>query len=236
MRNVKRLMIVLVGILLSLLFCACSLIKIPIAGTSYPTTPDDTTTQENSPESSASDLSANPEGFAYRNDYFKLACTLPDDWYVLNQQEIIQFFGFIDDLSSKSETVEQVQGVVEGAQAHYDFYAMTTDGMTTINAIASSITVLDFLSSEQRTIEESIPLFLKTMEELGIENQTTSTDNIQFCGEKHVVLNVQWEFNGMIMYEKSLFIRRGFSILAISVASYSADKTDDILGYWSKLK
>lgn len=236
MRNVKRLMIVLVGILLSLLFCACSLIKIPIAGTSYPTTPDDTTTQENSPESSASDLSANPEGFAYRNDYFKLACTLPNDWYVLNQQELIQLFGVIDDVSGQSETLDGFQSMVESGHAQFDFYALTADGMKSMNVVTGSITIADFLSSEQQALDESTPLVLKMLEEVDISNLSTSTDEIQFCGETHVALSIQGDFNGEKIHEKMLFIRRGFSVFTITASSLIEDLTDDILGYWSKLK
>lgn len=236
MNHKKRIAVVLSVILLCMSLFACKMPQIRITGTSYPTTPEDTTIQGDAPASAASDLASNPEGYSYRNGFFNLTCTVPEDWYVFNHQELLQVFGVVDDLSNQNETLDGFQSMVESELALYDFYALTIDGKNSINVVISYITLVDALASEQHVLDESSAAIITMMEDLGTNNLSTCTGKIQFCGKEHIALSVQGDYNGEKKYEKILFIRRGLSVFAITVSSSAEDTTDDILGYWSELR
>lgn len=244
----KRVAVVLSGILLCLSLFACKMPQLRITGTSYPTTPNsgasaglgaalnpDGSIDEEATKAAQSAEMINPEGYAYRNDFFNFASTLPEGWYVYNEDERDILSGVVDEMSDGSKLDGAYQKALDGGTSVFDFYADSEDQTQSMNIIVSKISVWEMLFSENQTLEFAIAPTLDLLENSGMENLSDRIETVSFLGKNHSVLKIQGEYPDTPVFEELVYLRRGPFVAVITVSSVYDDNNSALLGYWDSL-
>jgi len=224
MKLSKRIIAILLLAVLLFALSACSGSSVSILGVSTPTTP--------LAVSDGSTVSDSETPVAYRNDYFKYSCVLPNDWYVLNEDELSQVLGRTSDALGENETGDVIQQALESGESLMDFYSFSGDSTRTINIVLGKVRLLDMLLPEQTLIDASVPLLTSGLADMGATNITHSTERVEFLGKERVALNVQGDFQGVAIYETIFIMRKGLYVSSFTVSSLEQDTAQDSLAYF----
>lgn len=248
MNHKKRVTVVLSGILLCMSLLACKMPQIRITGTSYPTTPNsgasaglgaalnpDGSIDEEATRAAQSAELVNPEGYAYQNAFFNVACTVPEGWHVYNEDERNILAGVVDEMSDGSKLDGAYQKALDSGTSVFDFYADSEDQTQSINIIVSKTSVLEMLFSENQMLQFAINPTLDLLENSGMENLSDSIETVSFLGKNHNVLKIQGEYPDTPVFEELVYLRRGPFIAVITVSSVYDDSNSALLGYWGFL-
>ena len=225
MKLAKRIFAILLLVALTLSMVACA--EVNILGVSTPTMP--------LAVSDGSTVSDFETPVAYRNDYFKYTCVLPDDWYVLNTDEIAQMLGYTVDTLGESDAGEIIQDTFESGESKMDFYAIAGDGLQNINIVLGELKVLEMLLPMQQLLDASANTLVSGLENMGATNVTTSTKTIDFLGEERIALLVQGDYMGTTLYETIFVMRDGMYNSSITMTSFSQDGSEDMLAYFQSI-
>lgn len=229
MKPVKRLLMLVIILTLCLSAAACS--SANIFGVTNPTTPLENAATEDSAQSNSDSTNTD----AYRNDYFQFKCVLPEDWYVLNQEEFAQVVGVTTEALGESSTADLVEQSLDSDSSRIDFYALTLDGTHTINIVLSKAKPLEILLPEQQLLEASLPLLKKGLEDMGATNVTYKTERTEILGDERVVLNVAGEAQGVKVYETIFILRKGLYMSSIAVTGIGENTTQETLTYFQTI-
>ncbi|MEZ4628967.1 MAG: hypothetical protein R2912_13095 [Eubacteriales bacterium] len=225
MKLAKRIFAILLLVALTLSMTACA--EANILGVSTPTTP--------LAVSDGSTVSDFEKSVAYRNDYFKYTCELPDDWYVLNQEEIAQLLGYTVDTLGESDAGEIIQDSFESGESKMDFYAVAGDGLQNINIVLGELKVLEMLLPMQQLLDASTKTLVSGLENMGATNVTTSTKTIDFLGEERTALLVTGDYMGTTIYETIVVMRDGMYNSSVTMTSFGQDGAQDMLAYFQTI-
>ena len=225
MKLSKRLVAVLLlaGLLFSL--SACSGSGENVFGVSSPTTP-----LENA-VSDGSTLSDSETPVAYRNDYFGFTCTLPNDWYVLNSDEIKQVIGNTKDALGEGDASDIIKKSLDDGTSTMDFYAVAGSGTQTINIVLGKGKLLERFLSEQQLMQASVSLLTSALENMGATDVTHSAEKITVLGEEHSGLLVQANYQGVTIDETIFMIRKGSYLSTITITDLTGNPATEVLGY-----
>jgi len=210
----------LVALCLSLVACA----EVNILGVSTPTTA--------LAVSDGSTVSDSETPVAYRNDYFKYSCTLPDDWYVLNQEEMAQVLGITFESLGEGDAGDYIQDSFNSGESQMDFYAFANGGAQSINIVLGKLKVLEMLLPEQQLLDASTTLLVSGLENIGATSVTTSTGKIDFLGDERVALFVQAEYEGGTIFETIVVLRKGFYLSTFTMTGLDQASAQDPLSYF----
>ena len=222
MKLAKRIIPILLLVALCFSLVACA--DVNILGVSTPTTP-----LAVSDGSAVSDFEI---PVAYRNDYFGYQCVLPDDWYVLNDDEMNQILGITNDTLGENEETDVIRESFESGVTLMDFYALSGDGIVTINIVLEKARPLAIIASEQRVLDASTPLLVASVERMGATDIKHSTGRVDFLGEEHVALFVQGDYQGTLVYETIFVIKNGFYISNIAAGGTDQAAVQECLQYF----
>lgn len=225
MKLAKRIFAILLLVTLSLSMVACA--EVDVLGVSTPTTA--------LAVSDGSTVSDSETPVAYRNDYFKYTCVLPDDWYVLNQDEIAQVLGYTVDTLGEGDAGDIFQDTFESGESKMDFYAFTDGGVRSINIVLGKMKVLEMLLPAQQLLDASTKLLVSGLEGMGATNITTSTKKIDFLGEERLSLLVQGDYMGGTLNETIFVMRDGMYMSTITMGGINQDVSQDMLNYFQPI-
>jgi len=225
MKLAKRIFAILLLVTLSLSLSACA--EANVLGVSTPTTP--------LAVSDGSTVSDSETPVAYRNDYFKYTCVLPDDWYVLNTDEIAQVLGYTVDSLGEGDAGDIIQDTFESGESKMDFYAFSDGGVQSINIVLAKLKVLEMLLPMQQLLDASTKLLVSGLEDMGATNIATSTKKVDFLGEERLVLLVQGEFMGGTLFETIVVMRDGMYMSSITMTSFNQDASQDMFAYFQPI-
>lgn len=225
MKLAKRIFAILLLVTLSLSMVACA--EVNVLGVSTPTTP--------LAVSDGSTVSDFETPVAYRNDYFKYTCVLPDDWYVMNTDEIAQMVGYTVDTLGESDAGDIIQDTFESGESKMDFYAVAGDGLRNINIVLGKLKVMEMLLPLQQLLDSTSEVLVSGLESMGATNITTNTEKIDFLGEERLALLVHGEYMGATIYETIVVIRDGMYNFSITMTSLNQDTSQDMFAYFQPI-
>jgi len=225
MKLAKRIFAILLLVTLSLSMVACA--EANILGVSTPTTA--------LAVSDGSTVSDSETPVAYRNDYFKYTCVLPDDWYVLNTEELAQVLGYTIDSLGEGDAGDMIQDTFESGKSKMDFYAFTDGGVLSINIVLGKLKVLEMLLPLQQQLNASTEFLISGLEDMGATNITTSTKKVDFLGEERIALLVQGDYMGGTLFETIVVIRDGIYVSTITMAGINQDVSQDMFAYFQPI-
>jgi len=226
MKLAKRMFAISLLVTLSLSMVACA--EVNVLGVSTPTTP--------LAVSDGSTVSDFETPVAYRNDYFGYQCVLPDDWYVLNREEINQALGITSEALGEGEAADIIMNSFESGATYIDFYALSGDNSQTINIILEKAKPLILVASEEDIIDSSTPLMLSGLMDMGVTNIEHNTEKVEFLGKERIALHVQGDYQGVSVFQTMFVIVEGRYISNIAVNGNSQDAMQECLQYFQPIE
>lgn len=227
MKLAKRIIVILLMVTLGLSMTACT--SANIFGVSNPTDPLETTSANDSARTDSEPPAA------YRNDYFKFSCVLPDDWYVFNRNQMNHKLGITNNALGESEESDFLRESFGSDVICLDFDAVSANGYYSIGVVLKKVRPLAIIASEQRAIDASTPLLVAHLEKMGVLDIKHSTEQVDFLGKKHVALNIQADYAGTLVYQTVIKIRKGFYISNISVSCTEQNAVQECLQYFQAI-
>lgn len=233
----KRLFAAASLLALLLTMTACGAVeKAPDGGTLTPDTGISAGGQVTAPQPSAAEnnedggtsssdvLGALPGG-TYTNKNARLTCRLDESWLFYNESQLLELNGVLTESGSGD-----VAALAEGGKAVYDMYAISTDGLMTMNVTYQS---LGLLSGSSMTAQEYVELAAaKLPSDLSaggfteVEVEVTATD---IAAEKSCpTLLVTAKLQDAPMYERMVCLQAGNYIYCVTLCSFTEDVTADM--------
>lgn len=169
-------------------------------------------------------LGALPGG-TYTNKNAHLTCRLDDSWLFYNDSQLLELNGVLTESGSGD-----VAALAESGKAVYDMYAISTDGLMTMNVTYQN---LGLLSGSSMTAQEYVELAAaKLPADLGaggfteVEVEVTATD---VAAEKSCpTLLVTAKLQDTPMYERMVCLQTGNYIYCVTLCSFTEDVTADM--------
>lgn len=225
MQLAKRIFAILLLVTLSLSMVACA--EANVLGVSTPTTP--------LAVSDGSTVSDTEIPVAYRNDYFGYQCVLPDDWYVLNADEVDQVLGTTKDALGEGEASDVIKKSLDDGTSIMDFYAVSGSGTQTINIVLGKVTLLQRLLSEKQLMEASLPLMSAGLENMGAQNITYTNEMVTILGKEHAATFISAEYQGISLTERVCLILKGSYLSTITITDMANNSPEDALTYFQPI-
>ena len=224
----KRIIAVLLLATLCLTMTACATDNPDVLGVSHPTKPLEV--------SDGSTLSDSETPIAYQNDYFGYKCVLPEDWYVLNDEEISELIGETNEAFSDSESFKLIRKSLDDGASVTEFYAYSADYSQTINIVLSKGKLLDLLLPNPILLETAMLVSATALEDMGLTNISHKIDKVDFLGKENYALNVEGDIQSDTLYQVTFLLRKGFYLSTISVSGYDQDSLQSLLDYFQVIE
>lgn len=175
-------------------------------------------------------------GYEYRNEYFKIGCTLTEEWYAYTQDELNDLNGLVIDATEGTKSEDLIKQSLDNGSIAFDFFTVAGIGRYNINVVLGGMTsIMDAIASEKMLIDQSAGSLIETMEKSGIQHVTYQTEEITFLGKKHICLNFQGDYMGTPIYEKVVYLRRHPYLACITATSAEEDDTADMFSLFYSL-
>lgn len=226
MKLAKRVFTILLIASLCLSTAACS--SANIFGVTAPTTPLSIASNDYWVQSD----DATVAGESYRNTYFNYTCTLPEVWYVLNEEEMSQMIGTAFDAMGEDEADDALQKSFNNGETQVDFYAITLVLGQVINVVLSEVKLRDLILSDQKLLEASVPLLTNELASAGFSNVTHDIRKIEFLGKERTALVIQSCVQESPFCETIFVLRKGFYMSTITFSDFNGNVAQDSLAYF----
>ena len=82
---------------------------------------------------------------------------------------------------------------------------------------------------EQKYAEISAEPLVEALEQTGLENVSTSVDEVEFLGEKHPCVRVKALIQDMDFFETLVIVKTGRTVCVVTVACFLEDTTEEVL-------
>ena len=161
-------------------------------------------------------------GGTYSNHSVRLLCRLDDSWLFYNESQLLELNGVLTEGGSGD-----IATLAESGKAVYDMYAISTDGLMTMNVTYQNLGLLSGSSmSAQEYVElaaAKLPGDLTAGGFTDAEVQVTATD---IAGEKNCpTLLVTAKLGETPMYERMVCLQAGNYIYCVTLCSFTEDVT-----------
>ncbi len=166
-------------------------------------------------------------GQTYLNEFFGFQFRSTPEWYLLNAEETTQMMGFVMDTVLTDEDLAEA---LEESGTVYAFMAQKLDGSNdTVNAALQNTDVLYTSVSDQEEIIDMIQQQLEpSLGSVGYENLDIVRDDVVFAGEKRPSFQIKGTYADTTIYEREILIFKDTYLCAITCASGTEDRTDEI--------
>lgn len=231
----NRIIAVLLLVTLCFTMTACSIgtsgSNPDVLGVSNPTTPLDTASGGHAAQSD----DAIAAGEVYRNEYFQFTCNLPDEWYVLNSDEVDQLIGTAKDTMGEGGASDIIKKSLDDGTSIIDFYAISGSDKQTISIGLGKLTLLQQFLTEKQLLEVSIPLLTAGLENMGAKNITCTNETVTILGKEHAATFVAAEYQGVSLNERICLILKESYLSTITITDMAGNPTDDALAYFQSI-
>ena len=124
---------------------------------------------------------------SYWNDAMSIGCTFGSKWYFYTDEEIAEQNGLATGMLR-----EDYAKLVEESGSMMDMLAVNTETGENVNITLQRLSLTDALVlDEQKYAEISAEPLVEALEQTGLENVSTSVDEVEFLGEKHPCVRVK---------------------------------------------
>ena len=162
---------------------------------------------------------------SYWNDTVSIGCTLSDEWYFYTDEEIAAQNGLVTGMLR-----EDYAKLVEESGSMMDMLAVNTETGENVNITLQRLTLKDALVlDEQKYAEISAEPLVEALEQTGLENVSTSVDEVEFLGEKHPCVRVKALMQDMDFFETLVIVKTGRTVCVVTVACFLEDTTEEVL-------
>lgn len=226
----KKLISIILAAVMLLSLCACGGKEDGVTepSTTVPTTP--TTVPTTAPVETQAPQLGSYENGVYSNSYIGIKCTVDQEWYVYNNEEMAQLNGLVLDTMTDEDLVEQLKN----ADVAYLFYAMKNDGLISMNITMEKLNLVSgILLDEKSYAKASVQQLPAALESMGMTDVTAQEEMFTFAGQEHAGISVHSTYSGVDFYEKLICIKAGEYMAVITLASYGEDVTSELLNYYS---
>lgn len=161
----------------------------------------------------------------YWNETLKIGCTLDENWYFLNEEEILQ---------ANSMTVEKLDGklaeMVKEGGSMIDMFAQNLETGATVNLVVERLSVVNSLViDEKKYLDISQPTLDEAMAQMGIEDVEITQESMDFLGQEHQSIVITGSFNGVPVCETMVVVKSGRNMTIITVFSAVEGEVEEVL-------
>lgn len=161
----------------------------------------------------------------YWNETLKIGCTLDENWYFLNEEEILQ---------ANSMNVEKLDGklaeMVKEGGSMIDMFAQNLETGATVNLVVERLSVVNSLViDEKKYLDISQPTLDEAMVQMGIEDVEITQESMDFLGQEHQSIVITGSFNGVPVCETMVVVKSGRNMTIITVFSAVDGEVEEVL-------
>lgn len=161
----------------------------------------------------------------YWNETLKIGCTLDENWYFLNEEEILQ---------ANSMNVEKLDGklaeMVKEGGSMIDMFAQNLETGATVNLVVERLSVVNSLViDEKKYLDISQPTLDEAMAQMGIEDVEITQESMDFLGQEHQSIVITGSFNGVPVCETMVVVKSGRNMTIITVFSAVEGEVEEVL-------
>ncbi len=161
----------------------------------------------------------------YWNETLKIGCTLDENWYFLNEEEILQ---------ANSMTAEKLDGklaeMVKEGGSMIDMFAQNLETGATVNLVVERLSVVNSLViDEKKYLDISQPTLDEAMAQMGIEDVEITQESMDFLGQEHQSIVITGSFNGVPVCETMVVVKSGRNMTIITVFSAVDGEVEEVL-------
>ena len=162
---------------------------------------------------------------SYWNEALNIGCTLGSDWYFYTDEEIAEQNGLVTGMLR-----EDYAKLLEESGSMMDMLAVNTETGENVNITLQRLTLADALVlDEQKYAEISAEPLVEALEQTGLEDVSTSVDEVDFLGEKHPCIRVKALMQNMDFFETLVIVKTGRTVCVVTVACFLEDTTKEVL-------
>lgn len=161
----------------------------------------------------------------YWNETLKIGCTLDENWYFLNEEEILQ---------ANSMTAEKLDGklaeMVKEGGSMIDMFVQNLETGATVNLVVERLSVVNSLViDEKKYLDISQPTLDEAMAQMGIEDVEITQESMDFLGQEHQSIVITGSFNGVPVCETMVVVKSGRNMTIITVFSAVDGEVEEVL-------
>lgn len=162
-------------------------------------------------------------GGVYANEFAGIGCKLDDSWVFYTQEQMAELNGVL----TEGTDSEDVKAMLADSPSIFDMYAVSTDGLMTMNVVFQNLGLLGGAAvSAQDYVELSAGELGDTLSAYGYENVAVQVSAADFAGtEKCPAITVTGEKGGTAMYELMVCLKTGNYVYCVTLCSFTEDVT-----------
>lgn len=162
---------------------------------------------------------------SYWNEAVNIGCTFGSEWYFYTDEEIAEQNGLVTGMLR-----EDYAKLLEESGSMMDMLAVNTETGENVNITLQRLTLADALVlDEQKYAEISAEPLVEALEQTGLEDVSTSVDEVDFLVEKHPCIRVKALMQNMDFFETLVIVKTGRTVCVVTVACFLEDTTEEVL-------
>lgn len=164
------------------------------------------------------------EGKTYKNDYFKLEYTVPDDWKLYNAAD-----------GSDRKYIEKIAGNSSSDKAFIDMYAQKGDSNVSVtvykaDAIGGFSVTNDFL------VDDIVRSLQSDPSKTGLEDPVIEKTRIIFAGKEVSAVRQTGKYNGSGIVSTQYLFPKDSYVCCVTVTCAGPDFSQSIFSLFNELK
>ncbi len=176
------------------------------------------------------------EGSEYTNDFFDIVFKAPQDWRLLNEEQL----GMINTNIKDVLTADEAKAAIESGKTSVIMYAVSKDSKKNASLTVEKheinntqdVDVDAFLDKAAESLTTNLPA-------QGFSDLSVEKANVTFCGESTPALKIKGKYGtkdkgARDIYETQIYMFNGSYSGCITTSSFDEDKAADILSSFSK--
>lgn len=179
------------------------------------------------------------QGGVYVNEYMGVSCTLDSDWEFYTAEELQELPQNVEELFAGTEA----EDFMSGLQSITDMSAENATELTTMNIMYQKMSMQERLAFAGMSNDDVVEAMVTSQKDLLIDTYAQAGINVHemykktatFCGEECDVVYMVCDVNGVAYYGIQVFdYTLGDYAVTLTVTSFVEDKTEELLGLFSK--
>ena len=170
----------------------------------------------------------------YENPLLGLQCIAPADWSYLTEAELLQL-GDVPVLEEEQTMEECLTAHLNGGGQVQDMYAMTEDGLQTVNVMVKKLD----LTAQEMTISDFADLgaveVREVYESMGITEVEMKREQVEFLDETVEAIRLSGAYEDVPLHSLQLCLERGSYICVVTFNSYVEDTTATLMKFFHPL-
>ena len=172
------------------------------------------------------------ENGVYANDFFKIGCTLDENWYYYSTEEIMEVNNMTDEALSEAGLEEYA----EANNTYTDMYAQNIATSASVNVTVERLNLMNAVAlTEEDYAEISLDGLKTALESSGLENVAFDVSTIDFAADQHTAITVSGDFSGTPFYEMIICVKQGNYMGVFTIASLDVNELSEIVNLFYPL-